>query len=83
MKFWQKIALGVVVLIVVIAVGLMVWEPLAAPTPTADAQVGLRPSTTRPRRTAAGYDHVHDTRRLPRPTPLWNARQLARNASRS
>lgn len=39
MKLWQKIAFGVVALIVLIAIGLMVWEPLAAAAPTADRQV--------------------------------------------
>ena len=36
MKFWHKSALGVVAVIVIIAIGLMVWEPLAAVRPGAD-----------------------------------------------
>ena len=55
MKFWQKIALGIVVVIVVVAIALMVWEPLAADTPAADPQVA---HSARIRRDDFGVPHI-------------------------
>ncbi len=55
MKLWQKIALGIVALIVVVAVGLMVWEPLAAAAPTADPKVA---HDARIRRDDFGVPHI-------------------------
>ena len=55
MKLWQKSALGVAALLLVVAVGLMVWEPLAATRPAADPTV---PHTARIRRDTFGVPHV-------------------------
>ncbi len=55
MKFWEKSALGVVALLVVVAIGLMVWEPLAAARPTADPATAHQ---ARVRRDTFGVPHI-------------------------
>jgi acyl-homoserine-lactone acylase len=55
MKLWHKSALGVVAVIVVIAIGLMVWEPLAAVRPGADP---VTAHSVRVRRDTFGVPHI-------------------------
>lgn len=55
MKVWPKLVLGVVALLLVAAIGLMVWEPLAADRPVADALVA---HDARIRRDTYGVPHI-------------------------
>ena len=55
MKFWYKSALSVVAAIVIIAIGLMVWEPLAAVRPGADP---VTAHSARIRRDNFGVPHI-------------------------
>lgn len=55
MKFWQKLAVGAVALLVLIAIGLAMWEPLAASPPVADAKIA---HDVRIRRDDFGVPHI-------------------------
>ncbi len=55
MRTWQKITLTLVAIVVVIAIGLAVWEPLAAAAPAADPQVA---HSARIRRDDFGVPHI-------------------------
>ncbi len=55
MKLWQKVALGVGGVLVLVALALMVWEPLTASRPAADAKVAHH---ARIRRDDFGVPHV-------------------------
>ena len=55
MRTWQKITIGVVAVLVLVAIGLMVWEPLTATAPAADRQVA---HAARIRRDTFGVPHI-------------------------
>jgi acyl-homoserine-lactone acylase len=55
MRVWQKSVLGVVAIIIGIALGLMIWEPITASTPTPDAKVA---HDARIRRDSFGVPHI-------------------------
>ena len=55
MKLWHKLAIGILAVVILIAVGLMVWEPLTASPPPPDPQVAHH---VRIRRDDFGVPHI-------------------------
>jgi len=55
MKIWQKTSLGLVAIVLGIAIGLMIWEPITAATPAPDAKVA---HDARIRRDSFGVPHI-------------------------
>ncbi|QYE36270.1 penicillin acylase family protein [Polymorphobacter sp. PAMC 29334] len=55
MRVWQKSAVGLVVFLVLVAIGLIVWEPLTAASPAPDTKVA---HDARIRRDSFGVPHI-------------------------
>lgn len=55
MRVWRKSAIGLLAIIILVAIGLMIWEPLTATSPPADAQIA---HDARIRRDGFGVPHI-------------------------